>query len=126
MPRSRAGLGHANETAARSAAVVLGFLPPDLVSFLASLDGVEPSIANAAVQLLPFGSRTALEVLDPPLAVVGEPIDALGHRTLILTAFAWKVIAEARSALDESSSAVRRLSARADVIARRVESRRLS
>jgi hypothetical protein len=42
------------------AAEAVQFLTPDLLEFLADLHGAPRSIAEGAVQLLPFGSRTAL------------------------------------------------------------------
>jgi hypothetical protein len=74
---------------ARSAADVLEFLHPDLRTTLASLHGAPKSVAEATVQLLPFGSRAALETLTPPLAHAGECIDDEGHRALTLTPFAY-------------------------------------
>ena len=60
---------------------------------LASLHGAPASIAQATIQLLPFGSRAALQTLG--LATLGRAIDADGHRTLTLTSFAYEVMAEA-------------------------------
>jgi hypothetical protein len=79
----------------RTAAEVLRFLPPDLCAVLAGLHGAPESVAEAAVQLLPFGSRSALEMLKPPLAVCGRPMDEFGHRSLSLTPFAYEVMAAA-------------------------------
>jgi len=59
----------------RSATDVLAYLHPDLCATFASLHGAPRSVAEATVQLLPFGSRAALETLDPPLAIAGECID---------------------------------------------------
>lgn len=44
----------------RAAEEALRFLTPDLTDFLGDLSGASVSIATAAVQLLPFGSRAAL------------------------------------------------------------------
>ncbi|WIM98597.1 hypothetical protein ACTOB_002201 [Actinoplanes oblitus] len=44
-----------------TAAEALEFLTPDLQEFLVDLHGSPESIAQAAVQLLPFGSRAALQ-----------------------------------------------------------------
>lgn len=79
----------------RSATDILRFLTPRLVATLASLHGTPASVAEATVQLLPFGSRAALEALTPPLAVAGEPVDGSGRRSLSLTPFAYEVMAAA-------------------------------
>lgn len=79
----------------RSATDILRFLTPRLIDTLASLHGTPESVAEAAVQLLPFGSRAALEALTPPLAVCGEPVDGSGRRSLSLTPFAYEVMAAA-------------------------------
>jgi hypothetical protein len=78
-----------------SARDVLAFLHPDLCATLASLHGAPRSVAEATAQLLPFGSRAALETLNPPLAIAGRVVDEEGHRPLTLTPFAYEVIAEA-------------------------------
>ena len=77
----------------RTAADVLPFLHEDLSATLASLHGAPASIAQATIQLLPFGSRAALETLG--LATLGHAVDTDGHRTLTLTSFAYEVMAEA-------------------------------
>src|ERR1700733_13180112 len=48
----------------RSASEVLEFLHPDLSATLASLHEAPKSVAEATAQLLPFGSRAALESLN--------------------------------------------------------------
>ena len=101
----------ANRGPQLSAAAALEFLHPDLCATLASLHGAPKSVVEATVQLLPFGSRAALETLNPPLAVAGEPIDEQGHRPLTLTPFAYEVMAAAAAA------------AEADPRGRRVEQR---
>ena len=73
----------------------LQFLTPRLRATLASLHGAPESVAEATVQLLPFGSRAAMEALNPPLAVCGRPIDEFGRRSLSLTPFAYEVMAAA-------------------------------
>ena len=80
----------------RTAADMLPFLHEDLSATLASLHGAPASIAQATIQLLPFGSRAALQTLG--LATLGRAIDADGHRTLTLTSFAYEVMAEAAAA----------------------------
>lgn len=103
-----------------SAAEVLKYLPPDLLAVLASLHGVPRSLANATIQLLPFGSRTALECMDPSLADPGPATSSDGHRSLILTDFAFDVIAEAHAAAEANPKAVSDWTARADEVARMV------
>lgn len=76
----------------------LRFLTPRLRATLAGLHGAPESVAEATVQLLPFGSRAALEALNPPLAVCGRPIDEFGRRSLSLTPFAYEVMAAAAAA----------------------------
>lgn len=98
----------------RSASEVLKFLNPDLCTTLASLHEAPHSVAEATVQLLPFGSRAALESLNPPLAIAGDPIDDEGHRPLKLTPFAYEVMAAAAAAADADPDTVNQWSKRAD------------
>ncbi len=86
----------------RTAAEVLPFLHEDLSATLASLHGAPASIAQATIQLLPFGSRAALETLG--LATPAHAVDADGHRTLTLTSLAYEVMAEV-AAVDEADPA---------------------
>lgn len=102
----------------RSATEVLAFLHPDLCATLASLHGAPRSVAEATVQLLPFGSRAALETLIPPLAIAGECIDDEGHRALTLTPFAYEVMAAAAAAAEAAPQAVDAWSERARLAAR--------
>jgi hypothetical protein len=102
----------------RSATEVLAFLHPDLCATLASLHGAPRSVAEATVQLLPFGSRAALETLVPPLAIAGECIDDEGHRALTLTPFAYEVMAAAAAAAEAAPQAVDAWSERARLAAR--------
>ncbi len=88
----------------RTAAEVLPFLHEDLSATLASLHGAPASIAQATIQLLPFGSRAALETLG--LATLGHAIDTDGHRTLTLSSFAYEVMAEAAAADEADPVAV--------------------
>lgn len=55
-PSSRVGAGRV-----MTAAEVVEYLTPDLRGFLGDLFGSPESIVQAAVQLLPFGSRSALQ-----------------------------------------------------------------
>lgn len=83
--------------AERSVLGALAFLTPRLQATLASLHEAPESVAEAAVQLLPFGSRAALEAMDPPLAVAGRDRGD-GWRPLSLTPFAYEVMAAAAAA----------------------------
>jgi hypothetical protein len=98
---------------------VLAYLHPDLCATLASLHGAPRSVAEATVQLLPFGSRAALETLDPPLAIAGECIDDEGHRRLALTPFAYEVMAAAAATAEADPQAVDEWSERARLAARK-------
>lgn len=72
-------------------------LTPDLAASLADLHGAPRPLAQAMVQLLPFGSRAALEVLG--LAVWRDAADdEAGERRLELTAAAFDVMAELTAA----------------------------
>jgi hypothetical protein len=102
----------------RSPTDVLAFLHPDLCATLASLHGAPRSVAEATVQLLPFGSRAALETLNPPLAIAGECLDDEGHRALTLTPFAYEVMAAAAAAAEAEPQAVDEWSERARLAAR--------
>ncbi|MFI5492693.1 hypothetical protein [Actinoplanes sp. NPDC051859] len=96
-----------------SAAEALRFLTPDLRAFLADLEGAPVSIAQAAVQLLPFGSRSAL--LATGLATAdGSGSGPEGETGLRLTNLGLEVIAEA--AAPAAPAEVDRLTALADSI----------
>jgi len=97
---------------------VLAFLHPDLCATLASLHGAPRSVAEATVQLLPFGSRAALETLNPPLAIAGECIDDEGHRAITLTPFAYEVMAAAAAVAEADPQAIDEWSDRARLAAR--------
>lgn len=104
----------------RPAARVLPFLTPDLRATLASLHRAPRSVAEATIQLLPFGSRTALETVEPPLAVAaGRPVGDEGHRPLTLTAFAYEVMAAAAAAADADPAGVDEWARRAERAVRR-------
>ncbi len=104
----------------RSATEVLEFLHPELCATLASLHGAPRSVAEATAQLLPFGSRAALETLNPPLALAGQPIDDEGHRALTLTPFAYEVMAAAAAAAEADPTKVQEWSERARMAARAI------
>jgi hypothetical protein len=69
---------------------VLKFLPPDLIDTLASLNGAPVAVARATVQLLPFGSRAALEVTGLATA---EEDPSSRRRGIELTPLAFEVMA---------------------------------
>ena len=106
-----------------SATEVLAFLHPDLCATLASVHGAPRSVAEATVQLLPFGSRTALETLNPALAIAGRAVDEEGRRPLTLTAFAYEVMAAAAAAAEADPDAVDGWTQRAEAAARTARER---
>jgi len=82
-----------------SAAEAVQFLTPDLLEFLADLYGAPASIAEGAVQLLPFGSRTAL--LATGLVTAHTEGKAPSYaESLQLTTLAFEVMAMAAAAAD--------------------------
>lgn len=91
---------------------VLRWLTPSLLGVLASLHGAPRELAEASIQLLPFGSRTALE--DRGLAEALDDEAAGGYRALRLTEFAFAVMAAAASAAESSPASVDELEDRAD------------
>ena len=108
---------------ALTATDALAFLHPDLCATLAGLHGAPRSVAEATVQLLPFGSRAALETLNPPLATAGRAVDEEGHRPLTLTPFAYEVIAAAAAAAEADPAAVVDWTQRAEAAARTARER---
>jgi hypothetical protein len=111
-------------TADRPAGEVLRYLTPDLRETLANLHGAPRSVAEATVQLLPFGSRAALEAVEPPLAVAGgDPGGGERHRPLTLTPFAYEVIAAAAAAADADPAGVDEWTLRAERAAQRARDR---
>jgi hypothetical protein len=102
-------------TTKRAPAEILDYLGPRLIHVLASLDGAPEAVCQATVQLLPFGSRAALEVTG--LAVRGDEIDEAGHVSLTLTPLAFEVMSVAAAHLEQSATAAADLAdwdARAD------------
>jgi len=79
---------------------ILRFLTPDLVDFLADLHEAPASLAQAAVQLLPFGSRSALLATGLASVKDGETTAACGRLQLTPAAFA--VMAEAATCKEQS------------------------
>ena len=108
---------------ALSASDALAFLHPDLCATLANLHGAPRSVAEATVQLLPFGSRAALETLNPPLAIAGRAVDEEGHRPLTLTPFAYEVMAAAAAVAEADPVAVEDWTQRAKAAARTARER---
>jgi hypothetical protein len=76
---------------------------PRLISILASLVGAPKPICQATIQLLPFGSRAALEATG--VAQTGPEVDQAGHRGLVLTPLAFEVIEAAAAMLDRPTPA---------------------
>lgn len=77
-----------------TAAEAKQYLTPGLLQFLADMDGAPMSIVQAAVQVLPFGSRSAL--LATGLATAdGSGAGPAGETGLRLTPLAFEVMAEA-------------------------------
>lgn len=102
-------------TPARTASQVLEFLHADLRATLASLHGAPRSVAEATVQLLPFGSRAALETVVPPIAVAtGRQVREDGRRPLTLTPFAYEVMAAASAAAEADPDGVDEWTRRAE------------
>lgn len=118
--RNRPPLG---SDGALSATDALAFLHPDLSATLAGLHGAPRSVAEATVQLLPFGSRAALETLNPPLATAGRAVDEEGRRPLTLTPFAYEVMAAAAAAAEADPDAVDGWTRRAEAAARTARER---
>ena len=88
--------GRANP--AEPAAETLIYLGPELTDWLANLHGVPRLTAEAAVQLMPFGSRASLVACG--LAVEGREIDEGGRRSLVLTDLWFEVAAAAAAIVD--------------------------
>lgn len=72
----------------------LAWLPPDARALLASLHKAPPAVAEAVLQLVPFGSRAAL--LDQGVTEVDE-----GTHAVSVTAFGYLVMKEAASQVTE-------------------------
>ncbi len=103
----------------RATTEAVRYLTPDLKEFLADLEGVPVSLAQAAIQLLPFGSRILLLETGMATAEVGGEDSAIGLR---LTPLGFAVIlrvaqdgdhdeiralAEAAAAIVETQTALR-------------------
>jgi hypothetical protein len=114
--RSGGGRGSWRPTTGRTAAEVLTYLPDELIATLASLDTAPRSLAEAAVQLLPFGSRAAMEEMNPPLAVAATDVGSEGFKPLTLTDFAFDVMAEAAASLEANPRKLRAVEDRADAL----------
>jgi hypothetical protein len=95
---------------------ILEWFTPDLVDVLASLDEAPVALANAVVQLLPFGSRAALE--DHGLATREAAPRGGGSPSLLLTPLGFQVMAAAAArAADETQAAYVRRAERAAAMA---------
>lgn len=84
----------------KCAAAAVEYLTPELLEFLADLHGSPASLAQAAVQLLPFGSRSAL-LATGVVTSSGGGSGRAGEEGLRLTPLGFEVIALAGAA-DES------------------------
>jgi hypothetical protein len=93
---------------------VLRFLTPDLVDFLADLHEAPASLAQATVQLLPFGSRSAL-VATGLAMTSGTSDDVSEHGRLQLTPLCFAVMAEAAAGRERQE--ISRLASRARTVA---------
>jgi hypothetical protein len=85
----------------KCAAAAVEYLTPELLEFLADLHGSPDSLAQAAVQLLPFGSRSALLATGVVSSSGGGGSGRAGEEGLRLTPLGFEVIALAGAA-DES------------------------
>ena len=79
--------------ASQDARATLSWLTPDLVTTLAALHEAPPAVAQAVAQLLPFGSRAALE--DLGIITCDGPPDGAGRCRLEVTSFGYAVMAAA-------------------------------
>ena len=82
---------------------ILGWFTPDLVDVLASLDEAPVALANAVVQLLPFGSRAALE--DQGLVTREAAPRGGGSPALQLTPLGFRVMAAAAALAADATQA---------------------
>jgi hypothetical protein len=96
---------------------ILCFFTPDLVDFLADLHEAPASLAQATVQLLPFGSRAALVATG--LATLRDGVSEDGR--LQLTPLAFAVMAEA--AESKQRDEISQLTERARTVASRLTER---
>jgi hypothetical protein len=99
---------------------LLAGLSPRVIRVLAGLNGAPRSVAEATIQLLPFGSRAGLEAND--LAV--RESDAQGNEFLRLTPAAYQAMAEAAAQEDGTTEAATELERRLDRARQRYISRR--
>jgi hypothetical protein len=83
--------------------IVAHWLTPDLVLTLGSLHEAPPAVADAVVQLLPFGSRAALEELG--LALPGTDGADRGRRPVTLAPLAYEVMAVASARIEPPAEA---------------------
>lgn len=72
----------------------LNWLTPDAITTLGNLHGAPRAVIESVIQLLPFGSRAALEEQEIVISS-DRPVKGSSHRTLFLTDYGYAVIAEA-------------------------------
>lgn len=104
-----------------AAAETLLFLGPELTTWLANLHGAPRSAAEAAAQLMPFGSRASLVACG--LAVDGPDIDD-GHRSLLLTDRWFEVAAAAAAITNDDQDVIAKYRARAEIARQIIRSSR--
>jgi hypothetical protein len=87
-------------TVVLTAAEAMRYLTPGLLQFLADMHGAPMSIVQAAVQVLPFGSRSAL-ITTGLCTTDGSGNGPAGEAGLRLTPLALEVMAEAAAPAGE-------------------------
>lgn len=80
----------------------LSWLTPDLVTTWAALHEAPPAVAQAVAQLLPFGSRAALE--DLGIITCDGPPDEAGRCRLEITPLGYAVMAAAAECSEQDPS----------------------
>ncbi len=85
----------------------LTLLLPETRSTLAALSDAPTSVAQAVIQLLPFGSRSVLEDLE--IVKRGPTVDGKGRTSLELTPFGFDVIDAAAKLEDSDPEGLREL-----------------
>jgi hypothetical protein len=100
--RTSQGSGGSDPLSEQAAIDVIPYLIPDLRATLASLAGAPRAVAQATAQLLPLGSRMALEALG--LAVWNEGPDQYGVNGLTLTDLAFNVAEELAAEAEDDSA----------------------
>lgn len=90
----------------------LKVLLPETLSTLGSLSDAPVAVAQAVMQLLPFGSRVALEDLE--IVRPGSEVDNQGHAVLELTPFGFDVVDAAAKLGEEDPEGLQELVAEWD------------